>query len=63
MYRVLCVHTGQDFGTTNKDGSFASFSSQLFKDLFFINCWSFAKSFLENPGTTQNHHEVAEQSP
>jgi hypothetical protein len=40
-----------------------SFSSQLFKDLFFINCWSFAKSFLENPGTTQNHHEVAEQSP
>ncbi len=40
-----------------------SFSLQLFKDLFFINCWIFAKSFLENSGTTQNHHEVAEQSP
>jgi hypothetical protein len=56
------VHTGQDFGTTDKE-VLQSFSSQLFKYLFFINCQIFAKSFLENSGTTQNYHEVAEQSP
>jgi hypothetical protein len=59
---LVCIKV-KILGQQTKMEVLQSFSSQLFKDLFFINCWIFAMRFLENSGTTQNHHEVAEQSP
>lgn len=58
----MCIQI-KILGQQKKMEVLLTFSSQLFKDLFFINCWIFAKSFLESSVTAQNHHEVAEQSP